>query len=422
LNPTDIENLPYLTAGLPGVGGRIKDDVSDFVVEEIPLYPLSGEGTHVYFRVTKRGIPTPAAVDRIARFMEVRADEIGFAGLKDAQALTTQYMSLEHADAKRLAEFRDDQVKLEVVAKHGNKLKSGHLRGNRFVVRIRGVSKTDLPAARAVLGVLLSRGVPNYFGPQRFGARGDTAKLGELLVRNDLDEFIAIYLGRSQAGDPPDCKAARDAFDSGFFPRALARWPRHYSNERRALSAYKKKKHSGPAAAAIDKRIKRLFVSAFQSLIFNEVLARRIVTLDRVFAGDLAQKTDTGGVFEVLDAAAEAPRAAAFEISATGPVVGYRGNLAGDNPSSQGVNPGLIEREVLAAHEVNLEDFRHVGALKVKGTRRPLRFKLDHASLLGGKDDRGEFMELAFEAPSGCYATVVLGEIMKDPGLESNPS
>ena len=105
-----------------------------------------------------------------------------------------------------------------------------------------------------------------------------------------------------------------------------------------------------------------------------------------------------------------------IKISATGPVVGYRGNLAGDNPTGQGINPGLVEREVLAAHNVNLEDFRHVGALKVKGTRRPLRFKLERAGLLGGKDDRGEFLELAFEAPSGCYATVVLGEIMKNPG------
>jgi tRNA pseudouridine13 synthase len=325
-------------------------------------------------------------------------------------------MSLEHADVRRLGEFQDEQVKLEIVARHGNKLKSGHLRGNRFVIRIRGVSADKVLQAQAILDVLGRRGVPNFFGPQRFGIRQDTARLGELLVRNDLDEFIASYLGRSQKGDPPDIKAARDAFDTGFFARALDRWPRHYANERRALSAYKKKKHAGPAAAAIDKRIKRLYVSAFQSQIFNEVLVRRIGTIDRVFVGDLAQKIDTGGVFPVENAAIEQPRAEAFEISATGPVVGYRGNLAGDNsatPAAQGVNPGGIEREVLAAHDVDLEDFRHVGALKVKGTRRALRFNLEHTSLLAGKDNRGEFLELAFDAPSGCYATVVLREIMK---------
>ncbi len=304
----ELTDLPYLTAGLPGIGGRIKEDVADFVVDEIPLYPFCGEGTHVCFRVTKRGIPTPAAVDRIARFMDVPPEEIGFAGLKDAQALTSQFMTLEHADVHRLAAFGDDQVRLEVVSRHTNKLKSGHLAGNAFAVKIRGVPADKLPVASAILDVLLDRGVPNYFGQQRFGARSDTDKLGELLVRNTLDEFIALYLGRSIPTDPPDCKAARDAFDSGFYDRALARWPRHYANERRALSAYKKKKHAGPAVGAIDKRLKRLFVSAFQSRMFNQVLARRIQTLDQVFVGDLAQKTDSGGVFTVTDAAVDAPR------------------------------------------------------------------------------------------------------------------
>jgi tRNA pseudouridine13 synthase len=401
-----MSELHYLTHDLPGIGGQIKLDVSDFRVQEVPLYTPCGEGTHVYFEVTKRGVPTSAAVDRIAHYMGVPPTEIGFAGLKDAQAMTTQFMSLEHADVQKLALFRDDQVQLAVIGRHGNKLRPGHLLGNRFVIRIRGVGSQEMPRAEAILDVLRRRGVPNFFGEQRFGARGDTAKLGELLVRNDLQEFIATFLGRAQAGDPPDCKAARDAFDAGLFPRAIDRWPRHFANERRALAAYKKKKHAGPAIAAIDKRMKRLYVSAFQSEIFNEVLNERMESLDQVLAGDLAQKTDTGGVFVVEDAAVENERAAKFEISATGPILGYRSNLA------QG-KPGEIEQAVLTGHNVTPEDFRHVGALKVKGTRRPLRFRIEQPALSAGRDVRGEFLELSFGAPSGCYATVVLQEIMK---------
>lgn len=457
------QQLPYLTSDLPGIGGRIKQSVEDFQVREVPRYSPSGQGTHLYFRVIKRGVPTPVAVERIARHMGVRPPDIGVAGLKDATALTTQMMSLEHADAERLKHFKDSQIEVELLGLHTNKLRPGHLAGNEFVIRIRGVGAQQLPAARQIVEVLSRRGVPNYYGEQRFGARGDTAKLGELLVRNDLDEFIRQYLGRPQASDPSDCKAAREDFDAGFYERALNHWPRHYANERKALSAYKKKKHAGPAMAAIDKRMKRLYVSAFQSELFNEVLVERLSTLDRVLYGDLAVKP-SGAAFYVLDEAAEAPRAAALEISPSGPIIGTRCNLAagvgyeipvrpakgaaagtqgeqppaateGDEegeidaviepveispgqpvpppPTQQLINPGKIERDVLARHNVTGEDFRHIGSLKVKGTRRPLRFALQQPLLQAGIDGEGPYVELSFIAPSGCYATVVLREIMK---------
>jgi len=400
-------DLPYLTAALSGIGGQIKECPEDFRVEEVPLYDPCGEGTHLYFRVTKTGIPTPAAVARIARHMNVRPDEIGFAGLKDAQALTTQMMSLEHADQRRLAAFSDPAIKVEVVARHGNKLRAGHLAGNRFILRIRDLAAEQaLAPAGAILAVLSRRGVPNYFGPQRFGARGDTAVLGEMLVKGNLDEFIAIYLGRPQKTDPEDCRAARDAFDGGFFLRALDRWPRHYADERRALAAYKKRQHAGPAVAAIDKRMKRLYVSAFQSAIFNEVLSRRLQTLDKVFVGDMAQKTDTGGVFRVEDAAVEQPRAERFEISPTGPIPGYRSDLATGEP-------GQIEQAALEKFGVTTETFRAVAAIGAKGARRALRFNPGSATLTPGRDARGDFLELSFSAPSGCYATAVLRELMK---------
>ena len=249
-------------------------------------------------------------------------------------------------------------------------------------------------------------GWPNYFGRQRFGARGETATLGAALVRGDLEEFVTILLGRALPGDPPDCKAARDAFDAGFYNRAVQCWPRHYANERRALAAYKKKRKPHAALAATDKRMKRLYVSAFQSTIFNEVLVRRLPEIDRVLVGDLAQKSDTGGIFSVEDAAVEQPRADAFEISPTGPVVGYRSSLASGEP-------GRIERQVLAAHDLRQDDFRRIGSLKVKGTRRALRFRIDSPCLEGGSDQDGQYLQISFTAPSGCYATVVLREIMK---------
>ncbi len=404
-----MTDLPYLTRELPGVGGRVKDRVEDFRVEELPLYEASGSGTHVYFRVVKTGIPTPVAVSRIARYMGVRPGEIGVAGLKDARSVATQRMSLEHADPDKLARYRDSQMQVVWTGRHTNKLRPGHLRGNRFAIRVRGVGQAELERVQEILDVLSRRGVPNYFGHQRFGARSDTAVLGEALVRGELDEFMAILLGRAMPDDPPDCKAARDAFDSGFHNRALQCWPRHYSNERRTLAAYKKKCNPAAALSAVDKRMKRLYVSAFQSAIFNEVLSRRIESIGCVLAGDLAKKNDTGGVFTVEDAAVEQERADAFEISPTGPILGYRSSLATGEP-------GRIEREVLAGRGVAKEDFRGLGSLKAKGTRRPLRFRIESPSLSAGDDEYGEYLELPCIAPSGSYAPVVLREITKtDP-------
>jgi len=400
------EALPYLTADLPGIGGRIKENLADFHVEEVPLYEPCGEGTHVYFRVTKAGIPTPDAVNRLARFLNVRPHDIGVAGLKDARAVSSQMMSIEHVDPACLAAFRDPAMSVRVLGFHGNKLRAGHLKANRFTIRIRGVSAKQLPAAGAVLEVLARRGVPNYFGEQRFGARNDTALLGECIVRNDLDEFMAIFLGRPRSDDPPDCRAARDAFDAGQYARALKRWPWPYQNERKALSAYKKRRRAGAAMAAIDKRMRRLYVSAFQSRIFNDIVIRRIDTLDKVLTGDLAVKADNGAIFTVEDPVTEQPRAERFEISPTGLIVGYRSNLAGGEP-------GVIEAEVLQRHRIAPDDFRNIGSLRAKGTRRALRFALGSPELLAGTDDHGPHIQLAFNAPSGCYATVALREIMK---------
>ncbi len=402
----DLPVIKYLTAEMPGIGGRIKEQLEDFRVEEIPLYEPSGTGTHVYFRVVKAGIPTPVAIQRIARHMNVRPGEIGVAGLKDAKAVTTQMMSLEHADVGKLSGYNDSQMQVVWTGQHTNKLRPGHLKGNSFVIRIRGVGQADIEGARKILDILSQHGVPNYFGEQRFGARGDTAALGESLVRGELEEFIAIFLGRAQQDDPPDCKAARDAFDTGFYNRAMQLWPRHYNDQRRALARYKQKKKCGPALRAIDKRMKRLYVSAFQSAIFNDVLSRRIESIDRVLIGDLARKCDSGGVFTVEDPVVDQLRTDAFEISPTGPIVGYRASLA----SSEA---GLIERNVLDAYRITQEDFRNMGPLKAKGSRRPLRFAITSPNITAGTDRVGEYLELSFAAPSGSYATIVTREITK---------
>ncbi len=398
---------PYLTNDLPGVGGSIKDRPEDFRVEELPLYEPDGEGTHLYFRVTKRGLSTPEAVRLIARYLGVRPGDIGYAGNKDARAVTTQMMSVEHVTPEKLTGLEDDRMHIEPLRAHSNKLRPGHLAGNRFTIRIRGVEASAEPDARKVLDVLAARGVPNYFGPQRFGARGDTGKLGEALIHNDLEKFISLLLGSASDHDGPDVRLAREAFDAGDYEQAMRRWPRSFHEERRALSAFIRRAKPAAAVGALDKRRKRLFISAFQSEIFNAVLARRLDSLDRVFDGDLAMKHDNGAVFRVEDAAAEQPRADRFEISPTGPVPGSRCEPA------QGPG-GEIERAVLAERGIADGELpKKVGSLRLSGTRRALRFALVEPGLSAGADEYGGYLEVRFTAESGCYATCALREMMK---------
>lgn len=397
---------PWLTSDLPGTGGVLKSSPEDFVVIEEPLYEPVGSGSHTYLRIRKRGIPTPVAVNRLARAFGVQPRDVGVAGMKDAQAVTEQTVSIEHLDPERAMLFRDSNMEVLWAKKHGNKLKTGHLKGNRFRIRIREACSDGLSRATVVCEVLQRRGVPNYFGEQRFGARGDTGLLGAALVNGDAQAFLKLFLGGPLEIDPPECRQARLAFDQGNLEGALELWPRHLRDQRVALSTLLKR---SPAKAmdAVDRRMRRLFVSAFQSELFNEVLARRLQTLDQVQAGDLAQKTDTGGVFLVEDAQAEQPRAEAFAISPTGPILGERCRLATGSP-------GEIERAVLATH--GIEDataIQRAGSVDLPGGRRALRYHASELSLCEGQDDQGRYLEVSFLAPSGCYATVLLGEIMK---------
>ncbi|HPS52475.1 MAG TPA: tRNA pseudouridine(13) synthase TruD, partial [Phycisphaerae bacterium] len=248
---------PCLTRDFAGIGGEIKVHPDDFRVDEIPAYMPCGEGTHVFVRAEKRGMTTPAATGRLAKILGINPADVGYAGLKDARAVTTQYFSMEHVDEKKLCGYDDGQLKVVSISRHGNKLKTGHLLGNRFVIRIRGVSREQLGNARAIFDVLCRRGVPNYFGVQRFGARRDTHLLGEALVRDDRDGFLKKFLGSPQAGDFCDMQAARDSFDAGCLDRALKLWPRQFEDQRKALLMFRKTGRPGLAIGAVDKRMKR---------------------------------------------------------------------------------------------------------------------------------------------------------------------
>jgi tRNA pseudouridine13 synthase len=411
------DSLPFLTQDLPGIGGVIKTRPEDFFVEELPAYEPCGSGTHVYALIEKNGLGTREALDRIARALNVQRREIGSAGLKDAHAVARQWISIEHIQPERLEQLSLAQVQVIKTSRHTNKLKPGHLRGNRFVVRLR---KLALPVeearktAESVLAILARRGVPNYFGPQRFGNHRNNHLLGRALARNDAVEFMDQFLGRPNAeADSPTVLQARTLYEEGRYEEALPCWPGQFADHRRALRAIiagKGKKKRG--LFTVDKHLQGLFVSAYQSDVFNRVLAARMPDIDKVLLGDMAYKHDNGACFRVEQAETEQPRCDRFEISPTGPLLGQRTTrLTG--PAGDIENP-ILDAEVLGENESG-----HMRRLGARGGRRPLRFQPKNAGLATGQDDLGPYLELRFELDAGCYATTLISEITKDRVAES---
>jgi tRNA pseudouridine13 synthase len=246
----------------------------DFQVDEQPLYLPCGSGEHLYLRITKRGLSTPDLVLRLSSRLGIKAQAIGVAGLKDARAVTTQLVSLQGVKLERVARLTPDDaiIGIEVLGFHRNRLRKGHHAGNVFRLVVRDVERSAADTVPAVLRILVERGMPNYFGPQRQGRGGVNYEVGAQLLNDPI---------------------------------------------RRAKLS----------------RSKRLwYLHAYQAHFFNLVLARRIGTIDHVLLGDWAMKTDNGACFLVDDPLVEQPRADRFEISPTGPLFGSRAPWASGEP------------------------------------------------------------------------------------------
>ncbi len=330
-------DLPLVSADVGGTGGRVRATPEDFRVEEVPLYLPEGSGSHLYLRVEKRGLTTRDLVQALVRG-GVDESAIGVAGLKDKAAVTTQWLSLPKRDAAAVGELeRLDGVRVLDASYHRNKLGLGHLRGNRFEIRIRDVASDAVDVANAVFDALATRGTANWFGPQRFGRFGGNAWDGVRVLRGE----------RVPGGH----------------------------------------------------RLRRFFVSALQSQLFNAMLAERIRRgwFALVVLGDWARKHDTGGTFLVNDPEAETPRASRLEISATLPLYGRKVKVSGGDA-------GQVEQAVLDAYGLRWPQFG-----SRRGDRRTTRVVLHGTSARLAED----VLNVGFELPKGSYATAVLREIMK---------
>lgn len=262
----DLPAIPPLwTAHLSGIGGRIKTYPEDFEVEEVPAYLPCGEGEHLYLWIEKRSMGAEFFLRQIARRLNLSVGEVGSAGLKDRHAVTRQMISVPGSCEPLLSQVEGDGIRLLKVSRHTNKLKSGHLRGNRFRILIREVHPQTEQLLPGLLDHLRKQGVPNFYGSQRFGREGETFRLGMDLLQGRSTRRVQPFL-------------------------------------------------------------RRLALSAVQSALFNHYVAARMRdgVLRRVLPGDVLMKWPFGGMFVAQEVAVEQSRLEAGEIVPGGPMFGKK--------------------------------------------------------------------------------------------------
>jgi tRNA pseudouridine13 synthase len=318
---------------------RIRTAPEDFRVEELPLYPLSGVGEHTFVHIEKRLVTSEEVASALARAAGVRARDVGYAGRKDRLAVATQWFSVPGLDPQRRLELGLEGVRVLEAIAHRHKLRTGQLRGNRFEIAVRGIDDETREAARARLDEIGRVGMANSFGSQRFGHAGRNAEMGARLLRGEI----------------------------------------HLKDRRKA----------------------RFAISALQSAVFNDVLDARPTGIGELEFGDVAVLHGSGGQFLVEDVAREQPRAAAFEISPTGPVFGNRviepaGEVA------------VREKVALESRGICLADLRPPRGIRLRGARRALRVRPNNARI---REFPGGFW-LDFELPPGSYATVLIRAVL----------
>lgn len=393
--------MKYASASIPACPGLTKTKPEDFLVDEVPLYDFSGSGTHILVQIEKVGISTFEATRRICQEISFNERDVGSAGLKDSMGVTRQWLSFEHVDPAKFEALDIPKLKILQTTQHDNKLKRGHLAGNRFEIILRDVAAENVPHAQATLELLAKRGVPNWYDSQRFGRRGDSGQLGFALLKNDLESFFKQFLGTPETEKDHQLRDGRKAFDEGDIEAALKLFPNWANNERIALKAIAANGQTVKAMQKIPQKLKLLFLSAAQSQMFNDVLERRFDDYDHIQDGDLAMK-ESGATFLVESSDTEQERAVAGEISATGPIFGHKMQQPEGKIHE-------LEQEVLASYNLDEQAFKLGKGLSQKGDRRPLRFALSEASC--NYEDGN--LRLQFTLPKGCYATVVLKEITK---------
>jgi tRNA pseudouridine13 synthase len=434
----------YATQSL-GIGGRIRQLIEDFMVEELlvdgskaEVLPAEthepvGRGRYLICVLVKRDWDTLLAVGNIARRLGISHKRIRIAGMKDAKALTAQHISLEGVAPTKASQVTIKDITLHPLGFSNRRLFSQLLLGNQFQIVIRGVSHTASMVEQRVKNVQneLARlgGVPNFFGHQRFGTiRPITHLVGRFLTRGELEKAVLAFLAQPSMYEHPESREAREKLrDNQDFEDALRCFPRHLRYERFMLGHLAKQPRDFVGAfRELPLKLRKLFVQAYQSFLFNKFLSERIrrgIPINMAQIGDYVVMLDDHGLPTteftlVTDSSLQTVKEALNKdkMRVAIPLVGFK------QAPSQGVQ-GEMEKEILETEDVNPQNFQisFMPEVSAPGMLRTIlapatNLSVEKASVDSANPSKSK-TRLGFTLNRGSYATVLLREFMKPRDL-----
>ena len=339
---------------------HFKQTPRDFVVEELPLYDFSGEGEHLILFIRKKGLSTLELVSLIAKHLGIKNKEIGYAGLKDKHAMTKQYISILKKYEDKMDEFSHDNVKILSKAYHNNKIRTGHLKGNRFFIKLKKVNPTSAQKIDEALKNIAKDGMPNFYGYQRFGRDGDNHIDGEKIAK-----------GEKKERNPKIKKLLINAYQSHLFNLWLSR--------RLEINTLISKFDASDLEALLNIPLEELKKMKAQKHPF------------KLIDGDIMEHYPHGRLFDFDGQDDDLNRFYDRAISPTGLLCGKKVKLSSNVA-------GVIEKDY--DDEINADGARRYAWVFPEGIEG--RFKQEEAQY-----------ELNFTLPKGSYATVLVEELAK---------
>lgn len=380
---TDM-NWEYYSGTL-GTDGAIKEQVDDFVVKELASHD-TGEGDHLVVKLRKQNMTTLDAIDKLSNMLHISRDRIGYAGNKDKRAITEQYLSIQGVEEEDIRQVFTDEFDLEVVGYNGH-IGLGNLSANRFEIVVRDLQLPIETIRNRTLKIIdeLNGKFPNYFGEQRFGsARPITHQVGRHILRGEFEEAVWTYIAKPYDSEYKSIRKTREElWETREVEGAAEQFPEKYTYEKTLLYHLTKNPEDYKGAIKrLPEGLQTLFVHAYQAWIYNRVLSTLIEE-------DWYEEE--------------------YEI----PLVGYKTDLKDNRPEN------LIEK-YLEEEGVEQEDFRlqEFPELRSEGTYRRAFADFRNFEIINLDSDELNMsknkMNVKFDLPKGCYATVLLREIMKN--------
>lgn len=367
-----------------GIGGQIKTWFEDFIVEEIGLdnriYSVrygfnelifdmlpKTKNEHLHLTLVKRNYTTERAISQLSHALRISKSRFGFAGTKDKRALTAQRISIWNVDLKKVKNLRLKDLILKNFSYSDKRINIGDLNGNRFTITIRGI---EHPEKLSDFSNKIKYGFPNFFGPQRFGIQRTVNHLiGKQILNGNFEGAAMIFL-TSSGDENKEAKSARDFASKnwGSWNEILKIWPKNLGLEAAVINyLVKYPRDYANALRKLPKNIRRMFIHAFQSYIFNNVISEL--------------------------------SANSMNIPIQLPIIGYETKLEGDT--------GKIITKLLKEEQIKLEDFK-INRMPELSEPGIMRNSLIFPKAFRVLSIRDKTLKIQFTLDKGSYATIVL--------------